>query len=599
MSEVMKIEVRADVELTKIEQLKAKLGQTKENVELLKQELKDLNSSLSANDKAMANVGKQLKGLNTNTKEGSAAAAGLKAQLSTLAGVNNTLAKGIVSTKLELAGETDALKKHTKEVVNAEKGGSAMAKGLGKVWGGLRTLANIIPGLGIGGLVAIISGPLVDALAELFQKTNQAKDALLTTFSESAASVGGNIARLKALVSIAQDVTKSDNARKEALGALNKEYDGFNGKLTLANINTKAATDLINKQTNAIVRQAKIKGVEDLITEETKKAAKVQITALKEQMGAFDQIKNAIVTALNPSIGQADAVVRGLKARDKALKESSKNIGVYSDALRKLLEEEADDGTLFKEPKPAAIKKVKEKIAKAIEKIPFNPFPLDISSATVLLNNEKVEKELNDSLGKVKMKPIQIPLILGLTEAQQRVVEFADTASSTIANLAVDAFSQLGDSIGKALAGAEDPIGSFFGGIASLLAQSLKDLGKYVIKSSAIIATLKKTLNAAFAGNPALGIAAGIALIAIGAALEASLPKFADGVKNFGGGYAVVGERGPEVVRLPRGADVIPNGQIGGLSGGGQQVFIPDVRLRGSDLVVVFNRASQTISRNG
>jgi hypothetical protein len=38
------------------------------------------------------------------------------------------------------------------------------------------------------------------------------------------------------------------------------------------------------------------------------------------------------------------------------------------------------------------------------------------------------------------------------------------------------------------------------------------------------------------------------------------LPHFAGGVAGFGGGYAVVGERGPEVVRLPRGSDVIPNG---------------------------------------
>lgn len=40
------------------------------------------------------------------------------------------------------------------------------------------------------------------------------------------------------------------------------------------------------------------------------------------------------------------------------------------------------------------------------------------------------------------------------------------------------------------------------------------------------------------------------------------LPKFATGVQNFGGGLAVVGEQGPEVVRLPRGSDVIPNHRL-------------------------------------
>lgn len=40
------------------------------------------------------------------------------------------------------------------------------------------------------------------------------------------------------------------------------------------------------------------------------------------------------------------------------------------------------------------------------------------------------------------------------------------------------------------------------------------------------------------------------------------IPGFASGVTNFSGGLAIVGERGPELVNLPRGADVIPNSDI-------------------------------------
>lgn len=43
-----------------------------------------------------------------------------------------------------------------------------------------------------------------------------------------------------------------------------------------------------------------------------------------------------------------------------------------------------------------------------------------------------------------------------------------------------------------------------------------------------------------------------------------SFPQFANGVQNFSGGWAIVGERGPELVNLPAGSDVIPNGQFGG-----------------------------------
>jgi hypothetical protein len=40
--------------------------------------------------------------------------------------------------------------------------------------------------------------------------------------------------------------------------------------------------------------------------------------------------------------------------------------------------------------------------------------------------------------------------------------------------------------------------------------------------------------------------------------LKGVIPGFASGVTNFGGGFAVVGEQGPELVNLPRGSDVIP-----------------------------------------
>lgn len=66
------------------------------------------------------------------------------------------------------------------------------------------------------------------------------------------------------------------------------------------------------------------------------------------------------------------------------------------------------------------------------------------------------------------------------------------------------------------------------------------------------------------------GIISGISSSALGsikgAMHDAHIPGFAGGVQNFSGGLAVVGERGPELVNLPRGSDVIPNNQIGSSS---------------------------------
>lgn len=44
-----------------------------------------------------------------------------------------------------------------------------------------------------------------------------------------------------------------------------------------------------------------------------------------------------------------------------------------------------------------------------------------------------------------------------------------------------------------------------------------------------------------------------------------SIPGFANGTKSAPGGMALVGERGPELVNLPRGSEVMPNRKLGGM----------------------------------
>jgi len=49
------------------------------------------------------------------------------------------------------------------------------------------------------------------------------------------------------------------------------------------------------------------------------------------------------------------------------------------------------------------------------------------------------------------------------------------------------------------------------------------------------------------------------------------IPGFAKGVRNFGGGMALVGEEGPELLNLPRGSDILPSLETRDLLGGGNQ----------------------------
>jgi len=49
---------------------------------------------------------------------------------------------------------------------------------------------------------------------------------------------------------------------------------------------------------------------------------------------------------------------------------------------------------------------------------------------------------------------------------------------------------------------------------------------------------------------------------------KGKVPGFANGVRNFGGGLAIVGEQGPELVNLPKGADVFSNQESRQMVGG-------------------------------
>lgn len=82
------------------------------------------------------------------------------------------------------------------------------------------------------------------------------------------------------------------------------------------------------------------------------------------------------------------------------------------------------------------------------------------------------------------------------------------------------------------------------------------------------------------------------------------IPGFASGVENFGGGLAMVGENGRELVQLPGGSSVMPNDQLeralsGGKGGGGIHIMVTGntvqndqqlARMVGREVFDVLNR---------
>lgn len=228
----------------------------------------------------------------------------------------------------------------------------AVGGNLTKGFGLLRQAANILPGLGISGIIAAIGAVAVDVAADLLKMSDASKLAgtdIAKSFADAEGKVAGERATLQALVGIARNESLSRDARTEAIKKLNQEYDKYLPKLTLENINTAAVTTEVEKLNEALLRQAKIKGLQDLISKETAKQAELLTNSLEDNATTWDKIVAAVKGAATSTGTTLELQIAGAERTGKAYKESSDKIKIFNDTLNELLTTDAKEGTLFTE----------------------------------------------------------------------------------------------------------------------------------------------------------------------------------------------------------------------------------------------------------
>lgn len=114
-----------------------------------------------------------------------------------------------------------------------------------------------------------------------------------------------------------------------------------------------------------------------------------------------------------------------------------------------------------------------------------------------------------------------------------------------IKNTVVNVFNTVKETIGNVITNIKDSINNFFSGVASIgsnIANVFKEL-------------INKVINRI---NNALEFTIDVGITSVDVDLP-DLPQLATGTTYFPGGMALVGEQGPELVRMPRGAEVITN----------------------------------------
>lgn len=478
------------------------------------------------------------------------------------------------------------------------------------------------------------------------QITNDATNAIIAQKAE-----------LQSLLDIANDEAKSKKERLKAIQDINAISPKYLGNLTLENIGTDKARVAIEKYNVALLQGAKAKAAQEVLQELYKKeietsikrekaevsknklleeSNKKQFTSAQEQQRYNDLLndKSGILKTLrqqeDSDLQAQIAVANKVYNQGKDYLDLLKEIGGQSivgppqkeatikapvdlQPLQSSLIPEVSKGSI--EAYDAQIAKLREFVAqvattadqikladdqiKAIEfakALQFDPSSIIKATETTEVMMGRLAASVSGAKAILKVEQL---------EMEANAVSFNEKFNavwlSTVENFAVG----FGELVAQFAQG-----GLSFRNVGSLFLSSLADMaiqvGKVAINIGITILGIKKALESL---NPYVAIAAGIALVALGTIAKSALSNAAGGgnVPKFANGGIVGGASfyGDKILARVNSGEMIANSEqqkrifnaMG--SGGGTSIFIPDVRLKGSDLYLSFKREQELKNRVG
>jgi hypothetical protein len=598
--------------------------------------------------------------------------------------------KEIEASEAQLSSLTNAGKKGFNDLGVAVEG---MGNPLSKGYGLLRKLAYVLPGIGISGIVAFATEPIINFVQELI-KANSSMDSLKQRISDVEADIHESAkAYEQATANVNKLTIDIDLAKK---GFLNKdevlkEYNSTIGKTT-GQVNSldeaeqalvkngKAYVDMLLYQAaaNVALQNAAKKAFEaeetrrknasefekvidrsnnfnitsqkdaDRATaqikknEEDRKAAKIKAAtdAKNEQLSiAADFEKQAAEIAakfkfkFNPDPGtgkkgpdpfeiylkdlednykKAQALL--VSQYDANLTDAKKNTTAVNDLVLKAQQD-------FLEKKLALIKRYGKKegdtdleIAKVNKALIANQIGFNIEQINTL---PKVQGAPSINFKKATTEKIDPKPYYVLSDAIQKNIKDQERMKELLEQTTVVLNKTLGPAFDTLFTNILEGSGNAFKAFGDAIKQMLVQLGAAILKAalfSAILSVISGGASNVAGGKsfmdlfaPSMksitGFASGGSISGPGTSTSDSiLARVSNGeyimnanaVSKFGASFF----DGLNSGRLPKFASGGPVGS-NTIVASSNNVFIPEVTLKGQDLIVVFNRANQRASRNG
>jgi hypothetical protein len=398
------------------------------------------------------------------------------------------------------------------------------------------------------------------------------------------------------------DVGQSIQFYNEATAALDKFADTQQGSFSST-----------NKFRNAIRSFGDISNVtSDQLagfTDEQKRYVQVAVDAAKkvnEQKKIYKDYQNQLAL----SKLQVQALEAEERRKNVTNTKSVKKVETLQDAYRAFFAELVSNEKIaiaFNEP---ATKKNIESYTSFIETAikKFNaratftlPLVVELNALKRTLDEVKPKDLVKSLQEKINLTPIDISFAIpqgAVENLKKQGIDITNELSKSLESAITTIGTGIGEGLANVIQGTAN-FGSIFQGIFQQLGGVVQSLGEQVIAVGAAALVAQQAINLALV-NPFLTIAAGIALSALGSLIKNTTGpqnRFAVGTRNAPGGLSLVGERGPELVNLPRGSQVVPAAQtsnmLGGVTGGLEIYGI----LRGQDIYFSNKKYSATYAR--
>lgn len=426
----------------------------------------------------------------------------------------------------------------------------------GSTGGALKALAGSI--MGTGGILLAVSlvttaftymaqnGITVkDIYERMTGSFNETASALKKIGEEANRSAQQEISTIKALVSVAQDETKSKKDRLIAVQELQKTYPAYFGNLNQEQVMYGDLKSVIDDVSQALIAKAvaeKVAGKAGDAQYRLYELNALLIKAKEKQIQLEKEYLRAAASTAGATVEPALIAYEKSKNRVAEIREEWVKTKKVLDDYQTILNKTTGDS--IKTRASAPTKAPKPKKAPFVGNTPQvqgveNTFDtaglVDLSGKVFELRNgvKVAEGEITTSMGN-----IAVAFDTSTAWMLELLQDFNAEASDIIQGSIVNTFASLGDAIGDSLSSGGNVLKAVGNSLLASLGGFLSDMGGLLIKYGTL-AVLKGKLDLAILTGGPVAIGAGIAAIAVGVALSAAgaaIGNAARGGANGGGG---------------------------------------------------------------